>query len=437
MSYLCVALYAKAVDRRQSHDSWGATVLGIKYRVFRSTHRNEGSDGSSTKEKRKQKYIKTSKVINGIVKLSNDRANTLKQTFAKWTRPQEIMLKKDRYPSVPGVSGTDSESVYGNISSVKSSSGTVSTPSSVLVSSIDSDESDILPIRTWKKTQNLARKDIKKPVKRWAHFAGKQYQIALYNNKNEEDEYSNDGDKDEPTVGSASGSDADDEDFPAQNQDSEDDEKALGHPGSTEPAKASTASASSSLKGDTGSNEDLMEGTTQANPEYLNHREENLRYMHRAKPNEPPIQAPWIRQDPVSDPCTCSLPSAIDYDNHLTESEDAQLFDPASPLMNTPRARRHFLSELGIDKAINRKCFGFIHQDGRVFLGMFPMEAKEGDVVALLRGLRHPAVVREVDLGRYEWVGGCHINTLWDWDFLEKKVEEGGAVEGLEEIVLV
>lgn len=234
-----------------------------------------------------------------------------------------------------------------------------------------------------------------------------------------------------------SDADDEDEDLMTQNQDSEEDEKALGHPGSAEPAKATAASASSSLKGDKGAGGDIMGLDSQANPGSVDPREEDLRYMHRAKPNEPPVQAPWIRQQPVSDPCTCSLPSAIDYDNHLTESEDAQLFDPASPLMNTSRARRHFLSELEIDKAMNRKRFGFVYQDGRAFLDMFPIEAKEGDVVALLRGLRHPVVVREVELGRYEWVGGCHVNTLWDWDFLEKKAEEGGAVEGLEEIVLV
>ncbi|KAL9066380.1 MAG: hypothetical protein Q9161_007599 [Pseudevernia consocians] len=437
MNYLSTGIYARRVDMRRSHDHWGATAVGIKYRVFRSTHWNEGSDGSSTKEKRKQKYIKTSKVIDGIVKLGNDPANILKQNFAKWTRPQELVLKKDRYPSVPAASDTDSESVHGNISSVKSSSDTVSSPSSVSVSSIASDDSDFLPIRTWKKTRNLARKNLKKPVKTWAHFARKQYQITLNNNRDNEDKVSNEGDEEEAIVGSGSGSDADDEDFPAQTQDSEEDEKALGHSGSTEPAKASTASAPSSLKGDTKSDEDLMGVITPENPGFVDSKEEDLRYMHRAKPNEPPVQALWIRQDPVSDPCTCSLPSAIDYDNHLTEMEDAQLFDPASPLMNTPRARRHFLIELEIDKAMNRKRFGFIHQDGRAFLGMFPIAAKEGDVVALLRGLRHPVVVREVELGRYEWVGGCHVNTLWDWDFVEKKAEEGGAVEGLEEIVLV
>lgn len=142
-------------------------------------------------------------------------------------------------------------------------------------------------------------------------------------------------------------------------------------------------------------------------------------------------------QQPVCDPSTCSNPSAIDYSCHLTESEDAQFFDPASPPMNTPRARRHFLSASKIDQAMNRKCFGLVHQNGRLFLGMFPIEAKWGDVVALLRGLRHPVVVKEVELGRYEWVGESYVNTLWNLDFLEKKVEEGGAVEGLEEIVLV
>lgn len=437
VNYLRMAIYAKSVDRRQSHDL-GATAVGIKYRVFRSSpHWNFGSEGSSTKEKRKQKYIKTSKVINGIVKLSNDPAKILNRNLAKWTRPQELVLKKDRYPSVPAASGTDSESIYGNISLVQSSSETVSSPSSVSISSIDSDDSDLLPIRTWKKTRNLARKNLKKPVKTWAHFARKEFQIALYNNRDKEDKVSSDDDQDEAIVGSGSGSDADDEDLPAQNQDSEDDEKALAHPSSTELAKASAASASSSSIGDTASDEDLNVDSTHENTGYPDLKTEDLRYMHRAKPNEPPIQAPWVRQEPVSEPCTCTLPSAIDYDNHLTESEDAQLFDPASPLMNTNRARRHFLSELEIGNAINRKRFGYIHQDGRVFLGMFPIEAKEGDVVALLRGLRHPVVVREIELGRYEWVGGCHVNTLWDWDFVEKKVEEGGAVEGLEEIVLV
>lgn len=436
MMYLSTGIYAKSVQSRQSH-GFSATAVGMKYRVFRSSYWNQGSDGSSTKEKRKQRYIKTSELINGIVKLSNDPANILKQNLTKWTRPQELILKKDRYPSVPAASGTDSESVYGNISSVKSSSATVSSPSSVSVSSIDSDDSDLLPVKTWKKSRNLARKNLKKPFKTWSHFAPKQYQIALSNNREKADTMQNDGDQDKAIVGSGSGSDADDEDLPPKDQGSEDDEKALVHPGSAELAEAATASVSPSLKGDTGSDEDIVGASTQANPEYIGPREEDLRYMHRAKPNEPPVQAPWIRPEPVSDPCTCILPSAIDYDNHLTESEDAQLFDPASPLMNTNRARRHFLSELEIDEAMNRKRFGYIHQDGRVFLGMFPTEAKEGDVVALLRGLRHPVVVREVELGRYEWVGGCHVNTLWDWDFLEKKVEEGGAAEGLEEIVLV
>lgn len=435
MNYLSTGIYANNVDERQSH-GFGATAVGIKYHVFRSTPRNEGSDGSSTKEKRMQKYIKTSKVINKIVKLSNDPANIFKPDFFKWTRPQKLVLKKDQYPSVPAASGTDSESIYGNISSVKSSSNTVSSPSSVSVSSISSDDSDLMPIRTWKKTRNFARKNLKKPVKTWAYFARKQYQIALDNNRDREEKVSNDGDDEEAIVGSGSGSDADDEDLPAQNQDSEDDETALGHLGSTDTAKASTASASSSSKEDTGAG-DHLRLDTQADPGSVGPRGEDLRYMHRARPNEPPVQAPWIRQQPFSDPCTCSPPSAIDYDNHLTESEDAEHFDPASPLMNTPRARRHCLSELEIDKAMNRKRFGFVNQDGRVFLGMFPIEAKEGDVVALLRGLRHPVVVREVELGRYEWVGGCHVNTLWDWDFLEKKADEGGAVEGLEELLLV
>ena len=55
MNYLSTGIYARRVDMRQSHDDLGATAVGIKYRVFRSTHWNEGSDGSSTKEKRKQK----------------------------------------------------------------------------------------------------------------------------------------------------------------------------------------------------------------------------------------------------------------------------------------------------------------------------------------------------------------------------------------------
>ena len=105
--------------------------------------------------------------------------------------------------------------------------------------------------------------------------------------------------------------------------------------------------------------------------------------------------------------------------------------------MHTAKSRRYLLEDLEIDKAINGKQFGIINIVGETKMCMFPLEDQKGDVVAILRGLKFPCVLREVDLGKYEWIGGVYVNTLWDCDFLEKQDGESGGVEKLEIILLV
>lgn len=57
------------------------------------------------------------------------------------------------------------------------------------------------------------------------------------------------------------------------------------------------------------------------------------------------------------------------------------------------------------------------------FMAHLPPDARETDVVCLLRGLRFPCVLRKVELGRYERAGGCYVHAYWDWDLLESGLD--------------
>lgn len=124
--------------------------------------------------------------------------------------------------------------------------------------------------------------------------------------------------------------------------------------------------------------------------------------------------------------CGCSC-TYIDFEHHLTPHEEAHdLFNPSSPAMHTPQAKR-FLRENAA--AICGRTFGFTAQGHMVSL---PGDAKVTDLVCLFYGLRLPLVIRKVDPGVYELIGGCYIHAKWDWDMFEKEV----GVENMESFTL-
>ena len=181
-------------------------------------------------------------------------------------------------------------------------------------------------------------------------------------------------------------------------------------------------------------------------------------------------------------PCTCTENDGdINYTHHLTPEEDARIFDPSDPAMLTKQVRDLLqvkMQNFGGLK-IEGKRFGYVRfrqqstkgtggtqgekgdegkgekeekeekgEEGEdvIVLGMFPIQARRGDMVALLRGLLMPVVLREVEevdeegvrKRRWEWVGPCCLSRCWDWKFLEREKEEGGAgLEGLEVFEMV
>jgi len=252
-------------------------------------------------------------------------------------------------------------------------------------------------MRIWKRTRNLARKNIKKPFKAWTKFARQQYEQARHpdgSDTSDGDEDSNsesgednkddeDGDKHHHSESRSrngekvtdSGSDADDEAPPSPSRRHEpnteetpppplpprvlrpDAEKKAPplHPRNpapiiknqslplstpNQPPSNRTASSPSPIP--PANNE--TEITTSlpktpsfplpkptASPTSSSSRCSYL-YKHRAKPGQPPVQAPYVRQYPVDEPCTCTLPANIDHKAHLTGRKTR----PSSSLLPQP-----------------------------------------------------------------------------------------------------
>lgn len=115
--------------------------------------------------------------------------------------------------------------------------------------------------------------------------------------------------------------------------------------------------------------------------------------------------------------CTCTN---IDFDHHLTPSEEAQdLFNPSSSAMHTSQAKQ-FLRDNS--SAICGRTFGFTTQG---HMASLPGDARITDLVCFFYGLRLPIVIRKVDPGIYELVGGCYVHVKWDWSMFENEVGVG------------
>jgi tetratricopeptide (TPR) repeat protein len=101
--------------------------------------------------------------------------------------------------------------------------------------------------------------------------------------------------------------------------------------------------------------------------------------------------------------------------------------------------RRVFLFGTGVMKAgvrsnmhISHPAYGRERMD--LWMGIGPLEMKEGDQLVVLRGCRHPVVLRRKADGRYVVVGDAYVSGYMSGEALEE-VEEGGL--GWEEFVLV
>lgn len=115
--------------------------------------------------------------------------------------------------------------------------------------------------------------------------------------------------------------------------------------------------------------------------------------------------------------CNCSC-TDIDFDHHLTPREEAHdLFNPSSPAMHTPQAKQ-FLRDNA--NTICGRTFGFTTQG---HMASLPGDARVTDLVCFFYGLRLPVVIRKVEPGIYELVGGCYVHVKWDWDMFEEEVK--------------
>ena len=115
--------------------------------------------------------------------------------------------------------------------------------------------------------------------------------------------------------------------------------------------------------------------------------------------------------------CDCSCTN-IDFDHHITPHEEAHdLFNPSSSAMHTPQAKQ-FLRDNA--NTICGRTFGFTTQG---HMASLPGDARVTDLVCFFYGLRLPVVIRKVEPGLYELVGGCYVHVKWDWDMFEEEVE--------------